>query len=111
MLRNGVPEALHVLGLTRAERVIALGWYFVDPKDALRPVVHAAMESPTVIRLTSARSDPQVIVGNPRADPHVAYEASPTNDRFGRRAWAKIRLREPGGVWLVTPHGSDKVTH
>jgi hypothetical protein len=103
MLRNGVREALASAGARGADRLLLLSWYFLEPDATSSAPVEAALESPTVVRLSSVGPAPQVIVGTPDATGRVEYDAPGTTDRLGRRQWARIRLREPGAVWLVAP--------
>jgi hypothetical protein len=108
MLRNGIREALQVLGAERPGRVAVLSWYFVDP-DAPAAVPVRAARARDLVRLTSAGPEPQVIVGTPDAAGLAVHDAAPTLDRFGRRSHATLRLLVPGAVWLVTPGGVQPV--
>ncbi len=109
MLRNGIREALALQGVSDAERVTLLSWYFVAPAAAERSPVTATFAPPASIDLVSEDARPQVIVGTPDSRALVEIEAPATLDRFGRRQSARLRLREPGSVWLVTPGGVERV--
>jgi hypothetical protein len=110
MLRSGIPQALNVFDVPDPGRVVPLGWYFISPARPRETPVAAWLSDPRTLHLASAGGEPAVMVGTPEAARLVDYEADTSNDRFGRRQSARVHLREPGSVWLMTPGGLARVT-
>lgn len=109
MLRNGIRHALSLHGVANASRVTLLSWYFVAPFNPEGLPVRATFTAPATLDLDSVGPLPQVIVGTPDARAVADHDAPSTTDRFGRRQSARLRLREPGVVWLVRPGGAEPV--
>lgn len=111
VLRDGLREAVAMVGGRNVERLVGLSLYQLDhPSEA--PVIAQLEGAEVVVR---GRSGPEVILPPHLRTPLVETQGAPALDRYGRpekdgrRPEVRVRPLVPGELWIVTPAGVERV--
>ncbi|MCU0255362.1 MAG: hypothetical protein MUF60_01340 [Vicinamibacterales bacterium] len=103
VLRNGLAYALQRQGVADPARVVVLSHYLLDTVSAMP--VEARAEGASAVRLRGRDGRPEVMISYAATLPYVTYEASDTDDRYGRRADVLMQVRVPALLLVAAPSG------
>lgn len=103
VLRNGLEYALQRKLAPGPDRVAVLSHYLLASPS--RMPVEVLADGPGAVRVRGIDGADEVMVGPALPTRWTTYDASPTSDRYGRRADVRMNLRARSLVLVAAPDG------